>query len=359
MTVECKSEGPVSVIHVDRVAKSLIPFLLVAMMFGMAPTRLQAQSGSRDNGAAAAAYLAYQQQQAALRQQEAARREQQLAQQRAQEAARQAEVRAEEERRKGAVVVELFTSQGCSSCPPADVALKQIAEVAKERGLRVYGLSFHVDYWNRLGWNDPYSHEDFSARQATYAAKGDTNRIYTPQMIVNGADEFVGSDKKKAHKSITEALRSRPRATVQLEAGVVNSREIEIGYNIGGVFDGYALNLAIVQTPAANDVPTGENAGRKLMHVNVVRGFKVLVPDQREGQTKVQLPEDFDENLPFQVVGYIQSKTSYAIVGASDLRMQPLANLKTVAGDDTIVPFPPLAESKMPTTTVRTGSSGS
>ena len=126
-----------------------------------------AQSGTRGGGGAA--YLNYQRQ---LAQQQAAQAAQARQAAQAAEAARQAEQRAaqkadEERQRGGVVVVELFTSQGCSSCPPADKALKQIADVAKERGLRVYPLSFHVDYWNRLGWKDPYSHEDYSARQTT------------------------------------------------------------------------------------------------------------------------------------------------------------------------------------------------
>ncbi|MEM6525653.1 MAG: DUF1223 domain-containing protein, partial [Bacteroidota bacterium] len=89
----------------------------------------------------------------------------------------------------GVAVVELFTSQGCSSCPSADKNLSQLIKDKNDR--KVFGLSFHVSYWNYLGWKDPYSKEAFTERQRKYAAKFANSSIYTPQMIVNGKEEFV------------------------------------------------------------------------------------------------------------------------------------------------------------------------
>src|SRR5438445_2521237 len=94
------------------------------------------------------------------------------------------------------VVIELFTSQGCSSCPVADKNLAEIIEKAETNGQQVYGLSFHVDYWNDIGWKDPYSKAEFTERQKKYASIRSFENIYTPQMIVNGETEFVGSDRK-------------------------------------------------------------------------------------------------------------------------------------------------------------------
>src|SRR5579872_5297720 len=96
------------------------------------------------------------------------------------------------------VVIELFTSQGCSSCPAADKNLAELIEEAEKKGLPVYGLSFHVDYWNYIGWKDPYSRSEYTARQREYSSFLNSETVYTPQMIVNGEVEFVGSDKKAA-----------------------------------------------------------------------------------------------------------------------------------------------------------------
>ena len=89
-------------------------------------------------------------------------------------------------------VIELFTSQGCSSCPSADQLLSQTINEAKKDGRKIFALSFHVDYWNRLGWADPFSTNEYSQRQRAYAAQLNDNSVYTPQMIVNGSRQFVG-----------------------------------------------------------------------------------------------------------------------------------------------------------------------
>src|SRR5258708_28691391 len=93
------------------------------------------------------------------------------------------------------VVIELFTSQGCSSCPAADKNLAEIIEKAEVNGQQVIGLSFHVDYWNYIGWKDPYSKAEFTERQRKYSAHMNSESVYTPQMIVNSEKEFIGSDK--------------------------------------------------------------------------------------------------------------------------------------------------------------------
>ncbi len=104
---------------------------------------------------------------------------------------------------QGFAVVELFTSEGCSSCPPADEA---VADIAKQNKSNVFILGYHVDYWNYLGWKDMYSSSAYSNRQKQYASVFQLNSIYTPQIVVNGKTEFVGSDKNKLQQTITKEL---------------------------------------------------------------------------------------------------------------------------------------------------------
>ena len=269
--------------------------------------------------AAVARYQQYLAQQQAARAQAEQQRLAAIRQQ--QEAQRQAAVEAEAERRKGIAVVELFTSQGCSSCPPADSALKQIAKVAQDRGLKVYPLSFHIDYWDKLGWKDPYSQPDFTTRQTAYSTKQPGNRIYTPQMIVNGTTEFLGSDRDAAHKNISAALRSRPRTQVDVRLTKAHKDAIEVEYQLNGFTSEIALNLAVTQSPPKNHVPRGENAGRDSMHINVVRALRVLVPEDSSGTAILELPEDFDPSIPSTLVGYTQDKSSFAITGAKALEL--------------------------------------
>src|SRR5258705_6697781 len=112
------------------------------------------------------------------------------------------------------VLVELFTSEGCSSCPPADEVLSKLDKTQSIQGIEVIALGEHVDYWNKLGWLDPYSSAEFSARQSRYADGFGQESVYTPQMIVDGRDEFAGGNWNKAREAIMKAPRL-PKPKVQ------------------------------------------------------------------------------------------------------------------------------------------------
>ena len=175
------------------------------------------------------------------------------------------------------VVVELFTSEGCSSCPPADRLLGEIAEKAKKDGSRIFPMAFHVDYWNRLGWHDPFSDPAYSERQRQYArALGSPRRIYTPQMIVNGVEGFVGSRKEQAYSAINAMLKDgETKIELVLEARIDgDGKRIEVSYRVEGAPEQAILNVALLEDGISNEIPRGENAGRRLSHERVVRGFK-------------------------------------------------------------------------------------
>jgi hypothetical protein len=175
------------------------------------------------------------------------------------------------------VLVELFTSEGCSSCPPADALLERLDRSQSASGAELIVLSEHVDYWNGIGWKDPYSSHEYSERQSAYAAQFGLGSIYTPQMVVDGRFEFVGSDEHRANQAIKEAAKS-PKAPVHISFGSSDDKGIVVHVEAGplpsatnkqsaGVF------LAIADNSDESQVSTGENAGRKLHHVAVLRNL--------------------------------------------------------------------------------------
>ncbi len=211
-------------------------------------------------------------------------------------------------------IVELFTSEGCSSCPPADRLLLDLAE---RDDPRLLPLAFHVDYWNRLGWRDPFSDAAYSQRQRTYARSFESGRVYTPQMVVNGQREFVGSRRQEAEQAIQQALAQPARATVEVSARV-KGQTVSVDYAVTDAPAGALLNLALVQQRAEQAVPRGENAGRTLRHANVVRAFETV--QAGEGTRALTLPQGLPaENA--SVVAYVQDPGTMQVVGASRVRL--------------------------------------
>ena len=207
-------------------------------------------------------------------------------------------------------VVELFTSEGCSSCPPADRLLR---DLAARDDARLFPLAFHVDYWNRLGWRDPFSDEAYSRRQRAYARAVGAGRVYTPQMIVNGQREFVASRRTEAERAIQHALDTPATATVDLSASVTG-RAVAVDYAVSDAPEAVVLHLALVQREAEQAVPRGENAGRTLRHANVVRAFETV--PAATGRQVLTLPDGLDPGGA-TVVGYAQDPATMEVVGAA------------------------------------------
>lgn len=223
-----------------------------------------------------------------------------------------------ESKSKGIAVVELFTSQGCSSCPAADRNLSQI--LASDKG-NVFGLSFHVSYWNKLGWKDPYSSEKFTERQRDYASSFQNSSIYTPQMVVNGTTEFVGSNRSESQKAITEALSQAPEHHIHLEANLISDK-INLDFTVNGEADEYIINIALVERNISTNIPRGENRNKILRHDNVVRSF-TSKPMTQEGKSVIFIPDRFVV-ANGSVIAYVQNKNSLKITGATALDLAKL-----------------------------------
>lgn len=229
------------------------------------------------------------------------------------------------------VVIELFTSEGCATCPPADDVLAQLDEKQLVAGARIIVLSQHVDYWNNLGWTDPFSSHVFSERQSAYARVFGKKEIYTPQMIVDGRTEFPGSKRDMALQTIAQAARE-PKAQVQLslagDAGSNAPQVLNLSVRIdqfarvseGGVAD---VLLAITESNLTSNVARGENHGRRLSHVGVVRKLYVignLPADSFTAEPIVSLDKNWRrKNL--RAVVFVQERASKHVIGAAMLKL--------------------------------------
>jgi hypothetical protein len=215
------------------------------------------------------------------------------------------------------VLVELFTSEGCSSCPPADTLLQELVSKQSISGVRVIALSEHVDYWNRLGWTDPYSSPLFSMRQGAYAKSFRNPQVYTPQMVVDGQAEFLGSDRRLAQTAIRRAAR-RPKATIKIRRGAegisVVVRDVPQGT---GASDVYA---AVTENNLKSNVQTGENAGRNLGHTAVARELTrigtLTSGKQFEGTF---LPQTVGSPKNQNIVVFVQEQRTGKVVGVEEV----------------------------------------
>ena len=167
------------------------------------------------------------------------------------------------------VLVELFTSEGCSSCPPADALLAELASRPD-----VLALSFHVDYWDRLGWKDPFSSHEATRRQDRYATLLHLASVYTPQIVVDGKWQAVGSDRADVEHALDLARRDRQETPVTL---VLDHGEAQIKLVPGSDAAAASVLLIGFDRRHVTAVKRGENAGRTLPHVDVVRGVEEIV----------------------------------------------------------------------------------
>jgi len=231
------------------------------------------------------------------------------------------------------VIVELFTSEGCWDCPPADDVLEQFVSAQPIGGVEIIGLGEHVDYWDRLGWKDRFSSARLTDRQQIYQARFNTESIYTPQMVVDGRAEFIGSDGKAARSAIKKALKA-PHGVVRLSIGP-GARTQGAAQSIAvtvtasdlprlGPGDHADIVVAVTEDHLQSDVKRGENRGRKLTHAAVVRHMAIVGQARAGGvssaRTEVPLSPDWRRDA-LKVVAFVQEQRGRAILGAAALKI--------------------------------------
>jgi hypothetical protein len=229
------------------------------------------------------------------------------------------------------VIVELFTSEGCSSCPAADRLLSYLDHMQPVPGAQVVALEEHVDYWNQLGWTDPFSSPRYHARQNDYAVSFKVSDIYTPQMVVNGQAEFVGSDMSRAYHEIELAAEAattsvglsasaNPRDPELVDLSVQVTTPKTVKWRDSNVY------LAVTENGLSTFVQRGENGGKRVRHSAVVRSFGVIGRVKPEGAnggqlvSTLRLPHEWKrENL--RAVVFVQERDTYRITGASVINL--------------------------------------
>lgn len=218
----------------------------------------------------------------------------------------------------GFAVVELFTSEGCSSCPPADEAMIRLA---KEFPEHVYFLGYHVDYWDYLGWKDAFSNADYTARQQRYSAIFGADNIYTPQAIVNGEKELVGSKEGQLKSLIQQALKETVSSSIILTAKKGSGENITVSCKVTNPGKS-SLHIALVQLMATTAVKRGENGGHTLNHINIVRAFKTIAADKAaNAPIDIQVPGGLAAK-DLNVIAFLQDDKNLKITGAAETKVE-------------------------------------
>jgi hypothetical protein len=226
-----------------------------------------------------------------------------------------------------AVLVELFTSEGCSSCPPADAVLKKLLLEQPVDGVEIIPLSLHVDYWNRLGWKDPFSAKVYSDRQQKYAKVFGEEKLYTPQVVVDGRHEINGADEAGVKRLIAGAM-STPHLPIKVTARPAD-RAVTVSIDLpaapASASEPIDVLVALTEDDLQSAVRRGENSGRTLAHVAVVRKLQTLGTLEREAfVADGRLPiEPTWKAAKMRAVVWLQGRSSNHVYGAATTSWSP------------------------------------
>jgi hypothetical protein len=225
------------------------------------------------------------------------------------------------------VLIELFTSEGCSDCPPADALLEKLDRSQPLRNVELIVLSEHVDYWDDIGWKDPYSSHEFSVRQGDYAHRFRLDGVYTPQMVVDGDVELVGSDERRAIQASQNAAKAE-KVPVALSSIHLEANALAVHVESGPLTSSASPKSANVLLVLADDsdqsnVRRGENAGRILKHVAVVRKLIQVGTIDRDGtfSRDVKVSTETANLRNLRIVAIVQEMAAGRILGVGSARL--------------------------------------
>ena len=216
------------------------------------------------------------------------------------------------------VVLELFTSQGCSSCPPADELLDQVKQSYASDNVVV--LSYHVDYWNYIGWKDPFSKLEFTNRQRAYGQKFSSSSIYTPQVVVNGMEHFVGSRSREMNTKIKSYLKRPARHNVALHEVKRNHNTVQFKYDVTGGIEDTNIRFALVIEHRETYVSRGENRKRTLNNSNIVISENLYRLEAASGHTSIEIPKIVKSEDALRLIVITQTK-DLSITGADQVKL--------------------------------------
>ena len=214
-------------------------------------------------------------------------------------------------------VVELFTSEGCSSCPPADKVLSDIITDAKKNNRNIFCLEYHVDYWNRGGWKDPFSKNQFTMRQNNYSGALKQRELYTPQMIVNGETEFTGSHADEAGRAIDKALKTPAKMSLAIVVDSIAGDSAFVHYTSTQADKNFSIHVAFVESGLTSKLGKGENSGKTVTHDHVARVFCSFGLNEKSGAIKIPL-KGFVPGASCVLVAFVQHKQTMSILAATE-----------------------------------------
>jgi hypothetical protein len=218
------------------------------------------------------------------------------------------------------VLVELFTSEGCSSCPPADALLRQVNGTQTAAGQLIVGISEHVTYWNSLGWSDPFSSSLYTDRQNAYGERFHLDGVYTPQMVINGTEQIVGSDRAAFARSIQKEEEQRPRISLRILSISVVGNTLSVSFSTSGEVPAQGADLIAVLADDSDrsTVLHGENSGQTLAHVSVARSISRVARVQAAGErtVQIQIPSSFQASQKHHLILFAQAPVNGRVLGA-------------------------------------------
>ncbi len=217
------------------------------------------------------------------------------------------------------VLIEHFSSEGCSSCPEGDKFMAELIHISDSSNTPVHIIDFHVDIWNKSGWIDPYSDSLYTNRQKKYLEKKNLADLYTPMAVCNGKEIWPGMAKKEIGKFIGASIIKPSAYYLGTKAQKVpNEDSLEIGYSLWGNGDSCFINVALVQQEMKSLITSGDNANKTLVHHNVVKFFYTRPLNGNRNSIKVAIPDGIDLTK-YRLITYLQHQRTWEVMASDQL----------------------------------------